>query len=365
MPEKSPLYGAASQVGAVFVGVNGWLLPGHFGDPRQEYGQTCQQASLFDVSSSGKIEVTGPEAAAFLNNLCTNDILHLQPQAGCEAFFTNAKAKIVARAFIYRVPTADRQDSLWLDVDPGIAARLLQHLDHHLISEQVEFADRTLEFAQLHLAGPQAAQVLGKALKKEVAAAGKAEEILELSGLEPGYQVRRHQPLSLPGFDLLCPAKQAAEIWHLLLDSGARPAGEQAYEVLRVEAGTPVQGQDFDDNNLVMEVGRTKQAISYTKGCYLGQEPVVRARDLGHVNRSLLGLKLKGQEIAARGTKLFSSGNEVGQVTSSVFSPRLESAIALAYIRRGNQESGTVLDDAAAGGRPIAEVASLPFVGAT
>src|SRR5207244_9673945 len=95
------------------------------------------------------------------------------------------------------------------------------------------------------------------------------------------------------------------EMWQTLTAAGAHPAGSQAYELLRVEAGTPLYGVDVDENNLAMEVGRTPQAISFTKGCYLGQEPVVRSRDLGHVNRSLVGLKFLGQGLAGRGAKLF------------------------------------------------------------
>src|SRR5258708_4494979 len=117
-------------------------------------------ALLFDVSHRGKIELTGPEAATFLHNLCTNDIVRLKPQSGCEAFFTNLKAKIVARAFIYRVRTSDTDESFWLDTDSGVAERLVQHLDRHRISEQVEFSDRTQEFGQFHLAGNQAGELL-------------------------------------------------------------------------------------------------------------------------------------------------------------------------------------------------------------
>src|SRR5262249_2544584 len=159
-----------------------------------------------------------------------------------------------------------------LDVAPGQAERLLKHLDYYLISEQVEITDRTRDLAQLHLAGPQASAVLEQLLRP-VPPAG-------------------HSPLGLPGHDLLCPREGAASIWQRLIAAGARPAGLDAYEVLRVEGGTPVYGKDIDENRFVAEVNRTAQAICYTKGCYLGQEPIVMARDRGHVNRFLLGLKL-------------------------------------------------------------------------
>jgi folate-binding protein YgfZ len=130
--------------------------------------------------------------------------------------------------------------------------------------------------------------------------------------------------------------------------------------VLRVEAGAPLYGVDVDETTFAPEVGRTPQAISYAKGCYLGQEPIVMARDRGQVNRTLLGLLLPGGPVP-RGSLLFREGKEVGRVTSSVLSPT-RGGIALAYVRRGHQQPGTALEVEAGGQRHRAEVAALPFV---
>src|SRR5207302_10856103 len=124
--------------------------------------------------------------------------------------------------------------------------------------------------------------------------------------------------------------------------AGAGPAGLDTHHILRVEAGTPLYGADVDENTFAPEVGRTREAICYTKGCYLGQEPVVMARDRGQVNRTLLGLKLPGGAVPP-GSPLYRDGKEVGRVTSSARSPRLGTAIALAYVRRGHQEPGTAV----------------------
>src|SRR5262249_52885587 len=124
------------------------------------YRQARDAAVVFDVSDRGKIEVHGPEADRFLHNLCTNDILALTPGSGCEAFFTNAKARVVPPAVVYLVSAAGKDKVFWLDVPPGRAEKVLQHLDHYRISEQVEFLDHTAELAQLHVAGPHALAVL-------------------------------------------------------------------------------------------------------------------------------------------------------------------------------------------------------------
>jgi folate-binding protein YgfZ len=331
------------------------LTPPH--DLASDYRAAREAAAVFDLSTRGKVEVTGPEAARFLHNLCTNDILHLPVGAGCEAFFTTAKAKVVAHVIISHLDQ-DKGDTFLLDVVAGQAAKLLQHLDHYLISERVAFTDRTGELAQLHLAGPQARTVLKRALG-------------DLPDLQPWQHaalptttgtVRRHDVLGTTGFDLFLPREQTEAVAQRLIAGGARLAGPETYDILRVEAGTPEFGPDVDENRLVMEVGRTAEAICYTKGCFLGQEPIVMARDRGHVNRTLLGLKLHGSGPAPLGAKLLRDGNEVGQVASSVVSPRL-GPIALAYLRRGSQEPGTVVEVQGEGATRAAEVASFPFVG--
>jgi folate-binding protein YgfZ len=362
MVEKSPLHDLAERAGAVWNEEAGRLTAVHFGNAADEYWHACKTAALFDVSPHAKVELTGPEAALFLHNLCTNDIRNLPPQAGCEAFFTNAKARIEAHAFIYHVLPTGQPESWWLSVAPGLSGNLIKHLDHFRISEQVEFSDRTRDLAQLHLAGPQAHALLAGVLPGDNLSHLKPEGVCLPSRLPGVVQVRRHQPLGLTGFDLLCLPTQAADVWQRLLKEGARPAGTSCWETLRVEAGTPVPGIDFDSTHLVMEVGRIKQTICYTKGCFLGQEPIVRARDIGHVNRTLLGVTLECQEPAPPGARLLRGAEEVGEVTSSVWSPRLGAAIALAYVRRGHQEPGTRLEIETTGGRHGGTVCALPVV---
>jgi folate-binding protein YgfZ len=341
MPERSPLHEIAAAAGARFVEEAGWLMPADYGAAAAEYRQTRAAAGLFDVSHRGKIELTGRDAAKFLHNLCTNDVLHLAPGAACEAFFCTAKAKTVAYVLVEHLRLPDDQDLFRLDVAPGQAERLLKHLDYYLISEQVEITDRTRDLAQLHLAGPQASAVLEQ--------------------LACPVPPARHSPLGLPGHDLLCPREGAASIWQRLIAAGARPAGLDAYEVLRVEGGTPVYGKDIDENRFAVEVNRAAQAICYTKGCYLGQEPIVMARDRGHVNRFLVGLKLLGDGPLSPGARVFQAGGEVGQVTSAAASPWLGAIIALAYLRRGTHEPGTLVEVESGVARLPARVTALPF----
>jgi folate-binding protein YgfZ len=333
MPEHTPLYEPAARAGAVFVEDAGWEVPGHFQGAAQEYAAVREGAALFDLSHYGKVELTGPDAGTFLHNLCTNDVRGLPDGAGCEVFFTTAKAKVVAHGYLFHEGAA-----FWLDLAPGTAEKVIHHLDHFLISEQVEFADRTRERAQVHLAGPRAQAVLQHAKG-------------------PG-QARRNDRLGLPGYDVLCPPVGAAALWQALTDAGAVPAGLQAFEALRIEAGTPRYGLDMDDNTFAPEAGRTAQAICYTKGCYLGQEPIVMARDRGQINRTLVGLALPEGPVPPR-TAVYRDGKEVGHVTSSAWSPRTGAGVALAYLRRGHQEAGTGVEVDVEGRRLPAQVVAF------
>jgi folate-binding protein YgfZ len=306
------------------------------------YRQALESAAVFDHSDRGKLIVSGADARAFLHNLSTNDIKGLKPGTSCEAFFATAQAKAVAYVRIF-CSELNGAETFAIDLDPGLSQKVTAHLNRFIISEQVELADTTAEYSQWHVAGPNAETGINK------------------TGPNGTNKVRRCDRLGIPGWDILCKAAEGRQTHAILAEIGAPPAGPDVFNVLRTEAGMPVYGIDIDENRFVVEVGRTKQAISYTKGCYLGQEPIVMARDRGHVNRTLLGLRVRAEELLPRGTKLTREGKEVGEITSSVISPRF-GTIALAYIRRGNQEPGIVLEWTTGGRAGTAEVASLPFI---
>jgi folate-binding protein YgfZ len=347
MSTQSPLHDLARATGAAFTDEAGHAVTAHFGDPAGEYEAARAGAALFDQSHHGKLTAAGSEAASFLHNLSSNDVKNLPDDAGCEAFLCTATGRVVAHLYIFSHPAEGKKQRFSLDVPPGQATKVLAHLDRYLISEDVELADHTAELAQLHVAGPGAAEVLHAAL-------GQAVDLAPLRHRAAGPgELRRRDLLGVPGYDLLCTAEAAPALWERLRAAGARPAGRDAWEVLRVEAGTPAYGIDMDESTFAPEVGRIAQAISYTKGCYLGQEPIVMARDRGVVQRTLVGLKLEA--VVPSGTPLAQEGKEVGKVTSCVVSPRL-GAVGLGYIKRGSQEPGTVLE--AEGLR--AEVAALP-----
>ncbi len=324
-----------------------------------DYAAATTTAALFDTSATAKLVLTGPDAPMFLGNLSTNDIKNLPLGGGCETYFCDPRAKVKFQAWVYHVRLSDTRHAMWVETTPGRNTELVQYLDRYLISEQVEIADRTADFAQFHLAGPKANDVLSAALGEPVPALPEFAHMERTFGKDATCSIRRRDHLGLPGFDLVCRTDVAEGVKRLLAAAGATPGGAETFETLRIEAGTPVFGKDIDDTRFVMEVGFAPRAVSYAKGCYLGQEPIVMARDrAGHVNRAFLGLKVLDGGPLPAGTKLYRDGQEVGVVTSSCHSPRLGAPVALAYLKWKHQEPGTRMD---AGGQAV-EVIGLPPV---
>jgi folate-binding protein YgfZ len=323
-----------------------------------DYRAAREQAAWIDVSDRAKVELRGADRVSFLQNFCTNDVVKLPAGGGCEAFLTTAQAKLLARLLIYK-----SADAIRLDADAGLGLKIIEHLERYVITEQVELFNHTDQLVQFHLTGPRAPTILAQILSEgppQLNDLQHSERTIDNFSL----QVRRNDALGQPGYDLLCPQEHRPQLEQLLTANGAKAAGHEVYNILRVEAGTPQYGLDIDETNLPQEVGRDARALSFAKGCYLGQEPIVRIRDLGHVNRRLMGLQLQGDESAPIGAKLFRGGQEVGKVTSSVWSPRL-GAIALAYVRRGHQEPGTAVEVDIGTARRPAVVRPLPGAAVT
>lgn len=311
--------------------------PNDYGDPRVEYAAARETAALFDLSNRTHIELTGRDRGRFLHNFCTNDIRGLAAGKASEAFLTNVQGKVVAFVSVYAT-----DEALWLTSVPGSAERIIAHLSRYLISEDVTLTDRTAELSALLVAGPDAPQIVARVLP--AAATLGASPSLDPANPLHAIQVRRHDILRLPGFILVGPLTEIRAMRERLIAAGATPAGRAAFEALRIEAGFPLYGVDITDANLAQEASRTAQAISFTKGCYLGQEPIARIDALGHVNQQLRGVRIEGEPIPPPGTELFDPADKtkkVGRVTSSARSYADNRPVALAYIRRGHEAPGT------------------------
>jgi folate-binding protein YgfZ len=336
-----------TQSGATFVGDS--PLPDHFGDPASEYRAATQSAALFDLSERVSIELRGKDRQSFLHNFCTNDIKRLCSGEGCEAFLTNIKGRIVGHILVFAA-----EDALWLDSVPGSATFLASHLDRYVITEDVQVLDRTPDMGMLYVAGSDAASRLGPLLPASVAE------------LEPGggrndscagvdVQVRRFDFTLAAGYQLVAPRDRLADLWTALAAAGITPAGNSVFEPLRIEAGFPVYGVDISEDNIAQEAGRTKQAISFTKGCYLGQEPIARLDAMGHVNRILRGVRLANGPVPPVQSPVFdeTGAQQVGLITSAAMSYAETTPVALAMLRSQASKPGTQVCLKSADGQTI------------
>lgn len=327
-------------------------------DARRQYDAARRTAAVFDLCDRTQIEIGGRDRAKFLHSFCTNDIKGLAAGRGCEAFVTSVQGKIVGHVSVYAAA-----ESLWLTSVPGCGPKLLAHLSKYHISEDVTFADRTGEVGLLLVAGPAAEQMAAEVLP---AAAGlQSPAIVETEFEATQVQIRRHDLLRLPCLYLAAPTALLDRLRDRLLEKGAVLAGAAVFDALRIEAGFPLYGLDLSDANLAQEAGRTKQAISFTKGCYLGQEPIARIDAMGHVNQELRGLRLQCGSPPPPGTEVWSTGagaKKVGQITSSALSYADDRPVALALVRRGFETPGQALE-ARIGETAVPAVVYWPDVG--
>jgi folate-binding protein YgfZ len=300
------------------------------------YEALTEGVALVDRSERGKLALTGPEAKTFLNGQVTNDVEALEPGTGCYAALLTNKGKMLGDMRVI-----DTGTELWLDTERVSLQTLFDTIRRGTVGWQAELHKRTLQQALLSLVGPRAAEVVGGAIGPE-----HANRIGEIGGAEVLLIATD------VGVDVVCAAEDAAAV-RAALDVAEVP--EAAAEVVRVEAGRPRYGIDLDDATIPQEAGLNDRAVSFTKGCYVGQETVARLHYRGKPNRHLRGLRLSAA--VPPGTTLTLGEREVGRLGSSVVSPR-NGPIALALVRREAAPG-----DELAAGDATATVVELPFQG--
>lgn len=302
----------------------------------RQYSAFTKACGVADVSQRTQIEVMGSDKLALLHNLCTADIRKLTSGDGTEAFFTDVKGKILGFANVFCGP-----DSVVLETVPQQQDPLISHLDRYIIREDVQLFDRGSDWGEVLLSGPKAPQLLTEIGCAEPPSDLFSQIPLNLDG--DAVAIRRVDITASTSFLIACVSSRTNGVMNLLKDSGAVVCGDEAVEIARVEMGTPSFGVDITNGNLPQEVGRDDRAISFTKGCYLGQETVARIDALGHVNWYLRQVKIESAEVPVAGDELTQGDKVVGRITSAVFSPLHGWPLALAYVRREQSETGTVL----------------------
>ena len=312
---------------------------------------------VIDLSSRGRLLVSGSEAVIFLNGLITNDMKTLAVNSWMPAVLPNVQGRLIAAVRVIHRDDGFLIDSEWTSF--GIVAKLLERFT---LAGDFRVKDLTSETAMLSIQGSNAAEVIRQALGE--AAATVAREQVAAAQFEHGCEVTviRATHTGEDGFDLFINTTEAEGLRVALIAAGAQPIGSDTAETLRIEAGIPRFGIDMDETKVVTETN-LDDAVSFTKGCYIGQEIIARIKYRGHVAKKLTGVLLEQEVAVESGAKILSTDDrEIGSITSSTISPRLRHTIALAYVKYDHLEPGTAVKIVSAAGEFSATVVELPFI---
>jgi folate-binding protein YgfZ len=282
----------------------------------------------------GVLQVTGPDRLVWLQGLLTNDVASLPVGGVCDAAYLTPQGRMITDARVF-----NRVDRTFLDVPASLAASLRARLESLLFSEDAHVSDLSNEMAIIDLHGPQAPGIAGPPLVRDDA-------------------------FGVPGFSGLVSNDEVEELVRALVSQGALETSVDTLEVVRVEAGRPRFLVDMDEHTIPLEAGLERTAISFTKGCYVGQEVIVRVthRGGGRVAKKLVGLRINRAELPESGDLISSAGRQVGRITSAVWSPTLSTGLALGYVHRDFVEPGTGVEIQGSKGALSATVAALPFI---
>jgi aminomethyltransferase len=293
-------------------------------------------AAWLDLTDRGRLLARGRDRARFLHNVSSNEVKKMVGGAGCYAFLLSPQGRIQADLCLFCF-----DDHFLIDTEPELREKVQRQILRYKVADQIELEDVTEQTAAIGVEGPDAAAVLA-ALDAPAPAEPYAHLQWNSATGVTGATIAAVTVTGQPGYRIYCADSDFGATVSRLEAAGARPATEADARVVRIENGKPHYGDDIRETSLVQET-RQMHAVSFTKGCYLGQEIVERVRAQGHVNKLLSSVELDTAEPPAPGSKLTADGAEAGEITSSVYSPEHGKAIALAYLRTPFADPGRSL----------------------
>jgi len=322
------------------------------------YEAARHRAAFVDRSDRGRIVVSGADRRSYLQGLLTNDIAALGAGQGCYAAYLTPQGRMIADMHVYELG-----DVVLLTVSGDVKDGVLAKLDQFIFSEDVQLGDVTGAFAQIAVVGPEASRVVAQAIGGVTAAA--LDALPEHGNVRVPFGggaaiVARVDDTGEPGFDLFVERERSGELTAAVSAAGAEPLDTSTADAIRIESGVAVFHRDMDEETIPLEAGIEHRAINFNKGCYVGQEVIIRVLHRGHgrVARRLVGMAFDGAAAPVPGESIRAGDREIGQITSSAMSPALRQPIALGYVQRYFVEPGTDVTVAGIGGR----IAALPFV---
>jgi folate-binding protein YgfZ len=336
--KQSELWSAQKDSGAALGNYFGWAMAAAFDDVQKEVNLVRTNVGLIDLSFAGVVKASGKEAIQFLQGLVTNDVKLLERGKGMRAAFLTGHGKIRAVSVILGLG-----DAFLIVNEPQTHEKVFKYIFPFSYAGDFPVEDVSEEYKILSIQGQNAILVLKEVCFEPVP---QLKEFEWIETLIAGQKVLVvcHSRTGEPGYDILIRAKGLKDVWDFLLLKGQfhglKPFGLEALEVLRIEAKLPVYGSDIDENNMMLEAG-LEDAVSFTKGCYTGQEAVAMATYRGHVSKKLSLIAFPTETSIAVGSKLFSNGKEIGAVSSTAQSDTFDKTLAMACVKYGFFEEGT------------------------
>ena len=358
LTKRTPLFEAQKEIGASFDRFSVWEMAASYASPDEEHDRVRSGVGLIDLSYQGVIKIGGKEGAQFLHGLVTNDIKGLEKGEGVRAAFLTGKGKVTALCRVLGFG----EEYLIIN-DPQTHEKVFKYVFPFTYAGDFKAEDVSESYRTLSVQGPDALLVMKEICFEPVPA---LEENSWIETIIAGHHVVvvRASHTGEVGFDILMPADALRDVWDFILLKGEfhsiAPVGLRALDSLRIEAGIPVYGVDADDSNMMLELGLT-DAVSFTKGCYTGQEAVAMATYRGHISKKFSGLALAVEALPEPGDKITQEGKDIGYITSALKSRTLGSVIALGYVKYGYFDPGTNLEVEHNADLLPAVVVELPF----
>jgi folate-binding protein YgfZ len=345
------------------VNLNGIEIKQDYGDIRAEHKSLWESCGVLDFGFRGRLCLTGGDRARFLHGQVTNDVKGLRAGEGCYAALITAKGKMQSDLNIYCLP-----DELLLDFEPGLTATVSERLEKYVIADDVQIIDIAPNYGLLSVQGPKSESVIRAAGIIDELPIKSFNFVRKPETIFGELHVINQPRLGTTGFDLLIATDAVENLKRKLIAAakteGGTECGWAAFEVARIEAGIPRFGPDMDETINPLEAGLATRAISFNKGCYIGQEVISRIQTYSEVQKALRGLRLTDdlKGLPKKGDKLFHDGKEAGFITSATTSPKLNANIALGYVKREKNQVGTELVLHTESAECQARIVELPFV---
>ncbi len=338
---ETPLALIHEQGGAKMGTWFGCALPDDFGDWEREYWFAHKSVALIDKNYRSYLNVTGPDRVRYLNAILTNNIKDLAPLHGNVSLLLSPQGRILAELETHALP-----ENLFCVSYALIREQLIQTIEKYIIMDDVTLIDETQRLGTFSLEGPEAAAIVSDLTGADLKSFAELQRRDIRVGEIPCIVIRRSAG-TIAGAEILAERQHMEMLWRTFQEkvnaAGGGAVGYCALSAIRLEQGIPWFSYDFGEKQIPHEAALEKSHISYTKGCYTGQEIVERVRSRGQVNRRRVGLRFTGEAVPSSGEVLTADGKEAGHVTRAAFSPMMSGAIGMGYVRKENNELGQEL----------------------